>query len=105
LIAGGPGCGNLEVDQAWRPKDLERENARLKWAVADMPDLATRFRAVVVSLAALRRLDEAREAARQYEEADPAGTRVFADRIVQMSANKSLVSVMQRGLCIAALPK
>lgn len=30
-------CGGLQVDQAHRMNDLERENARLRWLLADPP--------------------------------------------------------------------
>jgi hypothetical protein len=60
---------------------------------------------VVAALHALGRLEEARAAARRYQAADPAGVRVFAERIRWLFADERFNSALIRALRDAGLPE
>ncbi|MGK7870894.1 winged helix-turn-helix domain-containing tetratricopeptide repeat protein [Falsiroseomonas sp. E2-1-a20] len=69
------------------------------------PGRATGHRVVVGALHALGRLDEARAAARRYQAANPAGARVFADRIRWLFADDHFTLALIQALRDAGLPE
>jgi adenylate cyclase len=74
-------------------------------AVAEMPDRGTGHRVVVAALHALGRTEEATAAAGRYREANPAGARVFADRVAAKFIDRAFVATMVEGLRAAGLPE
>jgi adenylate cyclase len=69
------------------------------------PGRVTGYRVVVGALHALGRRDEARAAALRYEVANPAGARVFADRIRWLFADEQFTSTLIQALRDAGLPE
>jgi adenylate cyclase len=69
------------------------------------PGRATGHRVVIGALHALGRLDEARLAARHYLNANPAGARVFADRVQWLFADDRFTATFIQALRDAGLPE
>jgi adenylate cyclase len=69
------------------------------------PGRATGYRVVVGALHALGRRDEARGAAKRYQAANPAGARVFADRVGWLFADDRFCAALIQALRDAGLPE
>jgi hypothetical protein len=69
------------------------------------PGRATGYRVVIGALHALGRVGEAQAAAQRYRDANPAGARVFADRIRDLFADDAFVSNLVAALRAAGLPE
>ncbi len=74
-------------------------------SIALQPGRATGYRVVVAALHALGRVEEARAAAGRYQAANPAGSRVFADRIRWLFADERFTSSLIQALRDAGLPE